>query len=72
MWCSLNEIETEARKAARGSGLAWGSAEEAGKAARFLAAHELDSVPLLINLFDRHDGRPYEVVAPVFGARARR
>jgi hypothetical protein len=65
MWCSLNEVETEARKAARGAGLAWGLAEETGNAARFLAAHQLDSVPLLIHLLDRHDGRPYAAIAPM-------
>ena len=34
-----NEIEALAKKAARGAGLSWGLAEDAGKAARLLAAH---------------------------------
>ncbi|MDM5147915.1 DUF3726 domain-containing protein [Candidatus Persebacteraceae bacterium Df01] len=38
---SLNEIETLARKAARGAGLPWGIAEETGVAARWLAARQL-------------------------------
>lgn len=35
---SLNEIESLARRAARGAGLDWGLAEEAGKAVRWLSA----------------------------------
>jgi hypothetical protein len=38
---SLAEIEALCRKAARGSGCPWGMAEEAGKVARWLAAHAL-------------------------------
>jgi len=38
---SLSEIEALCRKAARGSGCPWGMAEEAGKVARWLAAHGL-------------------------------
>ncbi|MBK1869772.1 DUF3726 domain-containing protein [Aestuariivirga sp. YIM B02566] len=34
---SLNEIEAEARKAARGTGLSWGLAEDVGRIARLLA-----------------------------------
>ncbi|MGR3638808.1 DUF3726 domain-containing protein [Alterinioella nitratireducens] len=42
MSLSLNEIEATARKAARGAGLSWGEAEEAGRATRWLCAHGLD------------------------------
>ncbi|MCP4212572.1 MAG: DUF3726 domain-containing protein [Halieaceae bacterium] len=38
---TLAEIESSVRKAARGCGLDWGLAEEAGKAARWLAAYNL-------------------------------
>lgn len=38
---SLAEIDAQCRKAARGLGCPWGMAEEAGKAARQLAAHGL-------------------------------
>ncbi|MEM1420950.1 MAG: DUF3726 domain-containing protein [Pseudomonadota bacterium] len=38
---TLSELEAECRKAARGIGCPWGMAEEAGKAARWLAAHGL-------------------------------
>jgi hypothetical protein len=41
MIVSLNEIETTILKAARGAGMEWGLAEEAGQAARFLARHGL-------------------------------
>jgi hypothetical protein len=56
MTWSLGEIETEARKAARGAGLPWGIAEEAGKAARWLAAQGVDGLLALADLLDGHDG----------------
>lgn len=50
MIVSLNEVEARALKAARGAGLAWGLAEEAGAAARFLAARRVDWVASLAAL----------------------
>lgn len=44
---SLNEIEAQIRKAARGAGLEWGLAEEAGKIGRRLAAHDPSQLGLL-------------------------
>ncbi len=44
---SLNEIDSHCKKAARGAGMAWGYAEEIGKAARWLAAFKLPGVNLL-------------------------
>ena len=44
---SLSEIDATCKKAARGAGLSWGYAEEAGKAVRWLAAHQLPSTELL-------------------------
>jgi hypothetical protein len=41
MMLSLNEIETTILKAARGAGMEWGLAEEAAKAARWLARQSL-------------------------------
>lgn len=38
---SLAEIDAMGRKAARGAGFTWGMAEEAGRAARWLAAYRL-------------------------------
>ncbi len=51
---SLGEIEATVRKAARGAGLPWGLAEEAGKALRWLAAHGIDGRPAFADLLDRH------------------
>jgi len=64
MLCSLNEVETEVRKAARGVGLSWGLAEEAGWAARFLAAHGLSCLSAVIALFEWRQGRAHVNVAP--------
>jgi hypothetical protein len=55
MTWSLNELESEARKAIRGAGLPWGLAEEGGKAVRWLAAHGIDPLPALADVLERHD-----------------
>jgi hypothetical protein len=65
MLFSLNEIEAQLRKAARGAGLPWGLAEEAGKAARWLAMHGIDGLPASAALFEQNDGRPYDELAPM-------
>jgi len=62
---SLNEIESLARKAARGAGLSWGLAEEAGKATRWLTAAGLPGPQALANLLTRNDGAEYDVLCPV-------
>lgn len=62
---SLNEIDSTVRKAARGAGLSWGLAEEAGKAASWLAARDLPGVELAAALLARNDGTPYEALVPV-------
>ena len=49
---SLNEYEALAYKAARGCGLAWGLAEEAGKAVRTLSALGLESAPILLEALE--------------------
>lgn len=46
---SLNEIEMTALKAVRGAGLSWSIAEDAGRAARLLAALGLDWSGLLLD-----------------------
>jgi len=66
--CSLNEIEAYGRRAARGAGMSWGLAEEAGKAARWLSARGLPGVELLLRLLTANDGRPYESMAPAVDA----
>jgi len=62
---SLNEIETLSRKAARGAGLSWGLAEEAGKAARWLTAVGLPGPQVLADLLTRNDGADYETLCPM-------
>jgi len=61
---SLNEIETLAKRAARGAGLDWGLAEEAGKTLRWLVQRNLPGPALLAKLLTRHDGRSYAELAP--------
>ena len=62
--CSLNEVEFYSRRAARGAGMPWGLAEEAGKASRWLAERGLPGVELLARLLEANDGRPYADMAP--------
>ena len=60
MTYSLNEIEAHAKKAARGGGYDWGVAEEAGKAVRWLASHDLPGAEALaVHLeLQANDGPP--------------
>jgi len=51
---SLSEIDANCKKAARGAGLSWGYAEEAGKAARWLAAYQLPGAALLAQYLTLH------------------
>ncbi|MCU7649037.1 DUF3726 domain-containing protein [Pseudomonas piscis] len=67
MNASLNELESLCKKAARGAGLSWGLAEEAGKAARWLAAHGLDGAALLSAQLQQDDGCTYPQLAPQVG-----
>ncbi|MEC3861100.1 DUF3726 domain-containing protein [Mesobacterium sp. TK19101] len=53
MTLSLNEIDAQAKRAARGAGYSWGMAEEAGKAARWLCAQGLDGVSVLAQALTR-------------------
>ncbi|MGB7243103.1 MAG: DUF3726 domain-containing protein [Sulfitobacter sp.] len=62
---SLNEIEALAKRAARGAGLSWGMAEEAAKATRWLASHNLPGVELLADVLRLNDRTPQAQVAPV-------
>lgn len=64
MTFTLNEIEATSIRAARGAGLDWGIAEEAGRAARWLAAHSLPGPELLSDLLVRTDGQDYADMAP--------
>ena len=62
---SLNEIEGLSIKAVRGAGVPWGLAEEAGKAARWLAAHGQPAADVLVGTLDLIDGRSYGDLRPV-------
>ena len=62
---SLNEIEATCKRAARGAGLPWGLAEEAGKAARWLTARGLPGAEELAEVLARNDGKSYGDLAPV-------
>lgn len=53
---SLAEIDAMGRKAARGAGFAWGMAEEAGRAARWLAAYGLPGPEALVMALTAIDG----------------
>ena len=65
MTFSLNEIEAMGKRAARGAGLPWGLAEEAGKAARWLTARGLPGPEELAEILTRNDGKGYDELAPV-------
>ncbi len=65
MTWSLNEIESLARKAARGSGLSWGLAEEAGKSVRWLVEFDLPGPRLLADLLTQNDQTSYSKLCPI-------
>lgn len=62
---SLAEIEALSRKATRGSGLDWGLADEAGKAARWLASVGLPGPKMLNRLLERNDGKSFTALCPI-------
>ena len=62
---SLSEIQSQCRKAARGAGLTWGLADEAGKAARWLSSFGMRGPYLLARLLPGMEGLPYETLRPV-------
>ena len=61
---SLAEIEAMGKRAARGGGLSWGLAEEAGKAVRWLHAHHQDGVGALNALLQSNDGISFSELCP--------
>lgn len=66
---SMTELETLAAKAARGAGLDWGLAEEAGAATRWLQARGFDAADLLLAHLNRNSGACWQDVAPVIEER---
>lgn len=62
---SLNEVEALAKRAARGSGLHWGLAEEAAKGVRWLTRFGLPGPALLADLLVLNDGAAHADLTPV-------
>jgi len=61
---TLAEIESYVRKAAQATGMGWGIAEEAGKAARWLAAFDLPGVEITLAHLEQLAGKDYQQFAP--------
>lgn len=61
---TLVEIEGYFRKVARATGMCWGLAEEAGKAARWLAAYELPGPELMLSHLQAIEGKDYSDYKP--------
>ena len=61
---SLNEIDALAKRAARGAGLSWGMSEEAGKAVRWLASHQLAGAAALAEILAQNDDIATCEIAP--------
>ena len=62
---SQNEIEQLCFKAARGAGMSWGLAEEAGFAAAWMARRGLDGPSALMEQLRDAMGRPWAEICPV-------
>ncbi|WP_171052683.1 DUF3726 domain-containing protein [Ruegeria sediminis] len=62
---SGNEVEALCFKAARGAGMSWGLAEEAGHAARWLHARGLDGAAALLAHLDWAKDKSWSKVRPV-------
>ena len=67
LFLSRYEVEALSAKAARGAGMGWGLAEEAGIAVGWLQGRGIDALAALLGHLDRVDGRPWGAVAPVIG-----
>lgn len=65
MTWSMNEAEALAKKAARGAGMSWGLAEEAGKATRSLLELGIDATGPLADLLTLHDGAAFCQISPM-------
>ncbi|MCV2880727.1 DUF3726 domain-containing protein [Actibacterium sp. XHP0104] len=65
---SRNEIEGACTKAARGAGLSWGHAEEAGFAAGWLHAHGIDGAAALLAHLEKAAGKPWDELCPKVAA----
>jgi hypothetical protein len=61
---TLAEIEVYVRKAAQATGLGWGLAEEAGKAARWLAAFDLPGPEIMLAHLQQLEGKAHKDFFP--------
>ncbi|MFP7674557.1 DUF3726 domain-containing protein [Marivita sp. S0852] len=61
---SCNEVASLCMKAARGAGMSWGMAEEAGFAASWLVSHGIDGPTHLCAHLKRADGRDWADLCP--------
>lgn len=66
---SLTETESLAAKAARGAGLSWGMAEEAGMATRWLQAQGLPGPAILLAHLTEIDRAAWQTLAPQIQAQ---
>jgi hypothetical protein len=66
---SMPEVEALCMKAARGAGMEWGVAEEAGMAARWLAARGMDGPGTLLALLRARGGRGDRDAGPRISGR---
>ncbi|MCR9158350.1 MAG: DUF3726 domain-containing protein [Rhodobacteraceae bacterium] len=64
-WLSNNEIEQLCLKAARGAGMSWGLAEEAGFAAAWLARRGMDGPMAVLTQLNHAQGRAWNEICPV-------
>ncbi len=67
---SRNEVESLCTKAARGAGMSWGLAEEAGYAAGWLVTHGLDGASMLARHLRCAQGKSWPEICPVVKAGA--
>jgi hypothetical protein len=61
---ALNEVEALAKRAARGAGMSWGTAEEAAKATRWLCRNGIDGAGVLSALLDHNQGKAEQDLRP--------
>jgi hypothetical protein len=64
LFVSLNEIDAAVKRAARGIGLSWGLAEEAGRGARWLAAHRIAGPDIVLSALKAHESGPLSAMGP--------
>jgi len=62
---SFNEIDVLSKRAARGAGLSWGMAEEAGKATRWLMAYGFPGLEILLDVLHHNDSLRGKDATPV-------